>query len=36
MQLSARNQLPGTVEDLHLGDIMAHVNVRVGDNRVEA
>jgi molybdopterin-binding protein len=36
MPLSARNQLPGTVEDLHLGDIMAHVNVRVGDNLVES
>jgi molybdopterin-binding protein len=36
MPLSARNQLPGTVEDLHLGDIMAHVVVRVGDNLVES
>jgi len=36
MPLSARNQLPGTVEDLHLGDIMAHVIVRVGDNLVES
>jgi molybdopterin-binding protein len=36
MPLSARNQLPGTVEDLHLGDIMAHVVVRVGDSLVES
>jgi molybdopterin-binding protein len=36
MPLSARNQLPGTVEDLHLGEIMAHVTVRVGDNLVES
>jgi molybdopterin-binding protein len=36
MPISARNQLPGTVEDLHLGDIMAHVTVRVGDNLVES
>jgi molybdopterin-binding protein len=34
--LSARNQLPGTVEDLRLGEIMAHVTVRVGDNIVES
>lgn len=36
MPLSARNQLPGTVEELHIGNIMAHVNVRVGDNLVES
>jgi molybdopterin-binding protein len=36
MPLSARNQLPGTVEDLQIGDIMAHVTVRVGDNLVES
>jgi len=36
MPLSARNQLPGTVEELHIGDIMAHVNVRVGDNLLES
>jgi molybdopterin-binding protein len=27
--LSARNQLPGTVEDVRLGEIMAHVLVRL-------
>ncbi len=36
MALSARNQLPGTVEDIQIGDIMAHVVVRVGDNIVES
>ena len=36
MGLSARNQLPGTVEEIHLGDIMAHVVVKVGDNLVES
>ena len=36
MPLSARNQLPGIVEELHIGDILAHVNVRVGDNLVES
>ena len=36
MPLSARNQLPGTVEDLQIGDIMAHVTVRVGGQLVES
>jgi molybdate transport system regulatory protein len=36
MELSARNQLPGTVEEVHLGDIMARVVVRVGDNLIES
>ncbi|MGD1094424.1 MAG: TOBE domain-containing protein [Bryobacteraceae bacterium] len=36
MALSARNQLSGTVEDIQIGDIMAHVVVRVGDNLIES
>ncbi len=36
MGLSARNQLPGTVEDIQLGDIMAHVTVKTGDHTVES
>ena len=36
MALSARNQLPGTIEDIQVGDIMAHVVVKVGDNLVES
>ena len=36
MKLSARNQLPGTIEEVHLGTIMAQVTVRVGDNVVES
>jgi molybdopterin-binding protein len=36
MALSARNQLPGTVTDLQIGDIMAHVVVKVGDNLIES
>jgi molybdopterin-binding protein len=36
MALSARNQLPGTIQDIHLGDIMAHVVVKVGDNVIES
>ena len=36
MPLSARNQLPGTVQEIQLGDIMAHVVVKVGDNLIES
>jgi molybdopterin-binding protein len=36
MALSARNQLPGVVEEVHLGSIMARVVVRVGDNLLES
>jgi molybdate transport system regulatory protein len=36
MPLSARNQLPGIVEEVRLGEIMAQVVVRVGDNLVES
>lgn len=36
MALSARNQLPGTIKDIQIGDIMAHVVVRVGKNLVES
>jgi molybdopterin-binding protein len=36
MALSARNKLNGRIEQLKLGDIMAHVFVRVGDNIIES
>jgi molybdopterin-binding protein len=36
MTLSARNQLDGTLEELQLGGVMAHVVVRVGDNLIES
>jgi molybdopterin-binding protein len=36
MPLSARNQLPGTIEEIRIGDIMAHVSVRVGENVIES
>lgn len=36
MTLSARNQLPGTVEEVRLGDVMAHVIVNVGEHTVES
>jgi molybdopterin-binding protein len=36
MALSARNHLSGTIDDIVLGDVMAHVTVRVGDALVES
>jgi molybdopterin-binding protein len=36
MGLSARNQLPGTVEEIRLGEIMAHVVVKVGQSVIES
>jgi molybdopterin-binding protein len=36
MALSARNQLPGKVKEIHLGDIMAHVVVKVGSSLIES
>jgi molybdopterin-binding protein len=36
MKLSARNQLPGTVEQVHLGEIMARIVVKVGENLIES
>jgi molybdopterin-binding protein len=36
MALSARNQLPGIVQDVQVGAIMAHVVVKVGDNLIES
>lgn len=36
MTLSARNQLTATVESVTLGDIMAHVVMRIGDQQVES
>ncbi len=36
MALSARNQLPGTIDDVRLGDVMAHVSVKIGDHIVES
>ncbi|MCC6831277.1 MAG: TOBE domain-containing protein [Thermoleophilia bacterium] len=34
MALSARNQLPGTVTAIHMGEVMAEVEVAVGDHQV--
>ncbi len=36
MTLSARNQLQGTIEEIQLGGVMAHVGVRVGENLIES
>jgi molybdopterin-binding protein len=36
MPISARNKLCGKIEEIQLGDIMAHVAVRVGDNLIES
>jgi molybdopterin-binding protein len=36
MAISARNQLPGRVTEVQLGEVMAHVTVRVGKNLIES
>jgi molybdopterin-binding protein len=36
MALSARNQLSGKIKDIQVGDIMAHVVVKVGNNLIES
>jgi molybdate transport system regulatory protein len=36
MKISARNQLPGTVETVALGVVTAKVGVRVGENLIES
>ena len=36
MKISARNQVPGTVEAIVLGVVTAKVAVRVGDNLIES
>ena len=36
MTLSARNHLNGTIEEIQLGDVLAHITVRVGDSVIES
>lgn len=36
MPISARNQLTGRISDIQLGEVMAHVSVRVGKNVIES
>ena len=36
MGISARNQLKGKVIEVILGDVMAHVTIRVGQNLIDS
>jgi molybdopterin-binding protein len=36
LQVSARNQLPGKVVSVKLGNVMAQIDLQVGDNHVVA
>ena len=36
MSISARNHLKGKITDLKLGDVMAHVTIKVGQNVIES
>ena len=36
MTLSARNHLKGTIEEIQLGDVLAHITVRVGESVIES
>ncbi len=36
MPISARNKLRGTIQQLVLGNVMAHVVLRVGENVIES
>ena len=36
MTLSARNHLKGTIEEIQLGDVLAHITVRAGDSVIES
>jgi molybdopterin-binding protein len=36
MTLSARNHLKGTIEEIQLGDVLAHVTVRVAGGVIES
>jgi molybdopterin-binding protein len=36
MTLSARNHLKGTIEEIQLGDVLAHVTLRMSDGVIES
>ena len=36
MDISARNKLKGKVSDIVLGDVMAEITIRVGQNVIDA
>ena len=36
MALSARNHLKGTIEEIQMGDVLAHVTIRMTDGIIES
>ena len=36
MALSARNHLPGVIDEIVMGDVLAHITVRVGEHVIES
>jgi molybdopterin-binding protein len=36
MPISARNKLRGKIEEIQMGNVMAHIVVRVGDDQIES
>ena len=36
MSISARNKLPGVIDEVHVGTIMARIVVKVGDHAIES
>ena len=36
MSISARNHLEGKITNIKLGDVMAHVTIKVGQNVIES
>ena len=36
MSISARNKLNGKITEIILGDVMAHLTIRVGQNLIES
>jgi molybdopterin-binding protein len=36
MALSARNHLPGIIDEIVMGDVLAHITVRVGEHVIES
>jgi len=36
MTLSARNHLPGTIEDVQIGDVLAHVTIKTAAGVIES
>ncbi|HEY2383873.1 MAG TPA: TOBE domain-containing protein [Terriglobia bacterium] len=36
MAISARNQLKGKITEIIMGDVMAHITIRVGQNVIDS